>query len=191
MGNECSRSTVNLESEAVLFPEPSKQLERPTARALLEDSTLAGSNRAIPIEGPKNRMLRSIIDLKVSSIEGVGESKVVKYVDGSIYSGTILNDKKNGSGVLQDKFGNHYDGEFKNDRLDGYGMFRTSEGTTFKGYWRNDLQHGFGEENWPDGSSYRGSYVLGMKHGEGVYRWDDGSEYNGKWNQGVMEGFVG
>lgn len=139
---------------------------------------------------PRNSLFNSFGNLKQSSTEIQGDDQVIKYENGSTYTGQTQNDKRNGKGIFQDPQGNIYEGDFKNDKIEGYGVYKTSEGTVYAGEWQNEVQEGQGKETWPDGSKYIGSYFKGLKQGKGEYVWEDGSKYIGEWVAGNIHGYV-
>lgn len=139
---------------------------------------------------PRDSLFNSFANLKQSSVENKINHKVIKYENGSVYTGQTLDNLRHGKGTFQDAQGNVYEGEFKDDKIDGFGTYKTSEGTVYTGEWKNEVQEGHGKETWPDGSYFIGGYLKGLKNGNGEYKWEDGSEYNGQWINGDIEGFV-
>ncbi len=199
MGNECTKSTVET-SYVFAVPEQSKVSQALRATNDLSNiefevpssnkSSNIESQQTIPVEKMKESQIGNFVDLKIAAIKDAGNEKIIKYEDGSTYTGQVRGNMKHGHGVLQDKFGNLYDGEFRNDKREGYGVFRTAEGSVYKGPWKDDLQDGLGEEQWSDGSTYKGGYSQGMKQGRGTYVWDDGTRYVGEFVSNLMEGTV-
>ena len=58
---------------------------------------------------------------------------MIKYLNGDQYQGDLVEGKKNGFGIMQDKFGNVYWGEFKDDKMEGVGTIFYINGSTYKG----------------------------------------------------------
>lgn len=139
---------------------------------------------------PRDSLFNSFANLKQSSVETKDDKEVIKYENGSTYTGQTKSGKRHGKGVFQDTQGNIYEGDFRDDKIEGTGVYRTAEGTEYTGQWRNEVQEGDGKEVWPDGSKYVGQYSKGLKHGRGEYVWEDGAMYIGEWKAGVIEGQV-
>ena len=74
------------------------------------------------------------------------ESKGVNFVDFSKnmgkcwreYKGYLMDDKKNGKGVLSFGSGEKFEGDFRDDRIEGEGEFFRKDGKVVKGVWRNN-----------------------------------------------------
>ena len=63
-----------------------------------------------------------------------------------IYYGNIINNKKEGIGILYDiQFNRIYEGEFKDDKINGKGIMYYSNGSYSKGFFENNNQIGNGE----------------------------------------------
>jgi len=89
------------------------------------------------------------------------------YKDEGVYTGPILNGKREGRGRLYEK--------------SGYVLY--------EGDWKNDKPCGYGKRSFPNsGDRHEGGYLEGERHGLGVYLWANGDKYSGEWNTGLMHG---
>ena len=85
--------------------------------------------------------------------------------DGSKYTGSFINGKSHGQGVLEYRNGDKYEGSF-------------SEG----------LPHGYGNYSWSNGDVYEGEFSQGMKHGRGHIKYSQGEEYTGEFANDLPHG---
>eukprot|EP00439_Symbiodinium_sp_Y106_P023764 s2596_g2.t3 len=104
---------------------------------------------------------------------------ILEQPDGSRFEGNFVDDKPNGEGRLAYISGDVYEGQWVNERAEGFGIFTRRNGSSYEGQWLNDLQHGYGIETWPDGSRFEGMYCTGAKDGHGKFLWSDGAIYKG------------
>src|SRR5436305_14904656 len=65
--------------------------------------------------------------------------------------------------------GTHYQGEWRNDKREGKGLLRDKYEGTYEGDWRDDRSEGFGKATWKNGNWYQGEVVDGKPDGKGVY----------------------
>eukprot|EP00826_Nyctotherus_ovalis_P015577 TRINITY_DN14440_c0_g1_i13.p1 TRINITY_DN14440_c0_g1~~TRINITY_DN14440_c0_g1_i13.p1 ORF type:complete len:198 (-),score=18.32 TRINITY_DN14440_c0_g1_i13:174-767(-) len=137
----------------------------------------------------------------------------IKYNDGSLFEGQVLdnkrhgygkqtwpngtkytgyweNDKMSGKGKLEYENGDVYDCNWVDNKAKGFGELLKSDGSKYVGEWDCDEPHGEGTESWPDGTEYKGTYSHGVKNGRGIYLWSDGTKYEGEWADDRIEGFV-
>ena len=98
------------------------------------------------------------------SIEYTSEDKtsgVQTFENGDVYTGSFLDGKKHGQGILETRSKRIYDGG-----------------------WENDVPHGLGVNTFPNGKIYRGEYRLGRPYGNGQWIYSDGKTYSGTWIKG-------
>jgi hypothetical protein len=122
-----------------------------------------------------------------------GEFFKVKYANGDIYEGPLLESRRTGFGVCKFANGSSYHGLWFEDRRHGMGrMFVPDEkigGTAeYHGPWRHDKKHGFGSETFPDGSTYEGWFFQDLWHGQGMRYFANGDVYTGDFKNGRMWG---
>ncbi|CAE7775301.1 PIP5K5 [Symbiodinium sp. CCMP2592] len=113
---------------------------------------------------------------------------ILEQPDGSRFEGNFVDDKPNGEGRLAYISGDVYEGQWVNERAEGFGVFTRRDGSSYEGQWLNDLQHGYGIETWPDGSRFEGMYCAGAKDGHGKFLWSDGAIYKGSFSNNCFHG---
>ena len=91
--------------------------------------------------------------------------KKIDYPDGGWYKGNILNEEREGNGMM---------------------IYRS--GAIYEGQWLKNLRHGKGQHTYPDGSFYQGDWFSGKRQGKGVKMYPNGSSYEGDWNNDKKEG---
>ena len=105
------------------------------------------------------------------------------YTNGSSYSGSFANDKRNGQGTMS--YGTAHLGQ-------SAGKKKREGLVSYKGNWKDGVKHGNGTEIYRFGQysgKYEGEFQNGVKHGEGSLTADDGSSYEGSWKNGMKEGY--
>ncbi|KAH3714460.1 hypothetical protein Pelo_19030 [Pelomyxa schiedti] len=131
---------------------------------------------------------------------------VVEFVDnavqpGGVYTGRIVNNKRDGRGkftyMAAGKVQQTYDGGWSDGMRNGRGVLTWSDGVTHDGEWKNDAQDGWGVRHWPDGSWYeglwRGGYWRrgtwhdpnGVDVKEGEWAWDASAQWHDMQGWGV------
>src|SRR5262245_11360941 len=107
---------------------------------------------------PEVPTMRSIIFLIALSLFGLAHADIVRYADGGIYDGDMVNGKRQGLGTYYYPNGARYDGQ-----------------------WFAGEKHGSGILHWPSGNTYRGEWRYGVRQGSGTLAWADGGYTNGFW----------
>ncbi len=129
----------------------------------------------------------------------------IRYSDGSVYDGDVVNCMKHGKGELKFEDGSEYKGEFINDQYSGKGKYTRKDGSGYEGEYKNGLYHGNGTLTVAGLGTYTGGFQKGMKDGEGSFVYENGDSFKGtyrndirvegvyKWNDGdSIEGsFIG
>jgi hypothetical protein len=100
------------------------------------------------------------------------------YENGDIYIGEIMNNEKNGYGILTYANGDVYEGEFINNERNGHGK-HTLSGNIYIGEYRNDKRNGYFKSIF-DGDIYEGEYIDNVRNEFGKYTFDNGDIYEGK-----------
>lgn len=112
----------------------------------------------------------------------------ISFANGSTYSGTMKDRKKNGRGRYQGHEGRIYEGQWLNDRCHGKGWLRDAD-SDYYGFWFKGSKDGLGFEVWgADGTQYVGQHKENNKEGYGVYIWKDGTKYVGQFKDDVIYG---
>jgi hypothetical protein len=83
------------------------------------------------------------------------------YPSGNIYTGYLVEGKKQGRGCYFYCNGTNYNGEFYNDLPNGNGLFTYDNGVYYDGQWYSGKQHGEGAHLYPNGDKYHGHYYEG------------------------------
>ncbi len=91
-------------------------------------------------------------------------TSTVTYADGSRYTGTLLGEKRHGTGTL---------------------ILNGGKGT-YTGQWKNDLKDGYGEIIFPSGASYRGEWEADEICGYGIRVDIYGKKTSGLWKSGIL-----
>ena len=81
------------------------------------------------------------------------------------YIGQIKNGKRHGLGVLKWADGSKYSGEWSDDHPCGFGVEKYADGSAYMGCFLQDLRHGYGEFEVSPGVSYCGQFEGGEMHG--------------------------
>jgi hypothetical protein len=68
---------------------------------------------------------------------------IIKFEDGSVYSGEISNNKMSGYGNLKYATGEYYEGRWKQNHMSGLGQY-TGDNYVYEGQFKYGLWHGFG-----------------------------------------------
>ncbi|KAJ1405003.1 Phosphatidylinositol-4-phosphate 5-kinase, core [Sesbania bispinosa] len=84
--------------------------------------------------------------------------------------------------------GDMYRGSWLADRKHGFGEKRYANGDVYEGWWRCNLQDGEGRYVWKNGNEYVGEWKNGAISGKGVLVWPNGNRYEGYWENGVPKG---
>ena len=127
-----------------------------------------------------------------------------------VYTGTVVNDLKDGDGEMFYTEGHTFKGKFEQDEpvvgvmtyvdkreyvgqlrnhvMHGKGRLTYPDGSKYTGEFQNGVQHGTGTYNFSDGSIYEGQSVMGVYEGKGQMTWSDGGWYEGEWKQGEANG---
>jgi len=154
------------------------------------------SQKVIGLHIGKNNNIRNIkygIFIK-NIIDEFKENK--KYIggEGDYYKGKMLNEKKNGIGIIYYYSGRiKYIGNFQNDYLIGIIKYIYKNGNCYIGESKNQLQNGKGilKDKDKDGRIlYKGFFEEGKIQGFGMYYYyEKGNYYVGEWKNGLKHGF--
>ncbi|KAL0273834.1 UNVERIFIED_CONTAM: hypothetical protein PYX00_006409 [Menopon gallinae] len=131
-----------------------------------------------------------------------GEGLQVMHESPVMYSGEWWMGKKTGQGlVFYDnpmKVLNFYTGSWLDDKKDGFGYRQYPSGSKYVGYWRDGKRHGTGIMFWANNDIYRGEWKNGLMDGYGEYIWRGFinksfsypriNAYRGFWSGGKREG---
>lgn len=112
--------------------------------------------------------------------------------DGVIYSGSLVENRREGYGELTFPNKSNYKGHWKNNKFHGEGILSLCDGRVYKGKW----SHGRpieGELTLANGNKYEGKWALSLMHDEnGKYSFAKGTVYivyQGSFVEGMMQEF--
>ena len=96
------------------------------------------------------------------------------YSDGSRYNGEWVMGQRHGKGEMNwidggPYGGTYYQGDWRNDKKEGRGLLRDRYEGTYNGDWRDDRSEGFGKATWRNGDWYQGGVADGKPEGRGVF----------------------
>jgi hypothetical protein len=91
----------------------------------------------------------------------------MKYNEGGYYSGTWLDDNKNGQGKRLYSNGDLFMGEFLNDEKK-LGLMKYKNGDQFNGEFSNEVRSGKGVQLYVNKDKYKGTWLNDMRFGNGT-----------------------
>mmetsp|Transcript_113567 Transcript_113567/g.169856 ORF Transcript_113567/g.169856 Transcript_113567/m.169856 type:complete len:389 (+) Transcript_113567:203-1369(+) len=112
---------------------------------------------------------------------------IIRTAEG-VYEGEVVNDLKEGIGVLYYHDGRQFQGTFKQDDP-VKGTLTFPDKSKYIGDLHNGARHGKGTYYFSDGSVYEGESVMDRFEGKGKMTWTDGGWYEGEWSQGEIHGY--
>jgi len=135
--------------------------------------------------------------------------EAVHFTDGSLYVGTVYNDKPHGTGRFVFEDGSMYIGEVREGEPHGKGTFFWPSGSKYTGEFRNGKMNGEGKlivknreifegtfnddeivygKHWaPSKGHYEGHFRNGMRHGSGTVILFDGKKFIGLFSNGIRK----
>lgn len=85
--------------------------------------------------------------------------------------------------------GDEYSGSWLDNKPHGQGVLTTSDGAKYVGEWEGGKAHGQGTYTETDGEKYVGGWRYNRFHGKGTFtKCDDCPSYDGEWKGGDMHG---
>ena len=117
--SSCSNHEKNLEKDLSEVPNPNENLGGVVrAKANLSNNSTTNNNfNASSFQSFSNTTNLNNENSEDSNTKRV---EIIEYEDGSIFTGEVKNQKKNGYGVLQNNK-QFFEGEFENDLFNGFG----------------------------------------------------------------------
>ena len=136
----------------------------------------------------------------------------ITFPDGTVYTGTIINNEITGEGKYTFNDGSIYEGSLLNGLRHGEGMFKTNDGIYYKGGWKNGLKNGKGKIiqgnmelegewindilsgkcriKWKSGNLFDGILLNNKMNGNGYMVWYNKNEkYTGMWKDNLQNGY--
>ena len=142
--------------------------------------------------------------------DGHAKSAVIRFADGTAYSGECAESTINGKGRMEFKRGDVYEGQFDSGVRNGNGEYEWVSGDHYSGDWSNDRMSGNGTYSFSDGSVlkgefmensfYKGTYDTKTELGQYIYSFEnrkpvqvqillnDGSSYIGEMDENGLNG---
>jgi hypothetical protein len=90
-------------------------------------------------------------------------------INGDNYIGGLVNNIKNGNGIMEFFNGDIYDGDWVNDEMHGKGKYQFENGDIYIGEMKNNYRHGKGEMSYANGYSVNATFSFNKIIGNGVY----------------------
>ena len=118
----------------------------------------------------------------------MAEKKTIKFTDGSIYEGDVVNGKPHGKGKRSSPSGSVHEGNWENGKIHGKGKFTSSKGGNYEGDFVNGVPHGKGKWVLSGGTTHEGDFADGKMHGKGKEIAKSGHVYEGNWANGKKNG---
>ena len=114
-----------------------------------------------------------------------GEGVLTDTLTNSVYSGSWVEDRREGIGKLKHQYG-EYCGEYFNNKRHGQGKESDTEGV-FEGIF-NDGERVSGRMNYLSGAFYIGEMKDDLKHGVGKFIDEDGELFQGRFEDDEYKG---
>jgi len=101
------------------------------------------TSKKLRLTAPKSRMVTYEGEWKADYCHGQGR---ITYIDGSVYEGNFVENRKVGNGKMQftptDEFLAEYDGDWKEDAEDGQGKLTFKDRTTYSRVFKDGIFEG-------------------------------------------------
>jgi hypothetical protein len=117
---------------------------------------------------------------QVPQLDGYSGSGRHVYKDGSKYTGSYVDGKRHGRGVLRFKNGGYYEGQWAKDCYEGTGRY-VSAGGVYEGMFCGGELCGRGVFRWANGDTYDGEWASNAADGVGTKTYADGRVEEGRW----------
>jgi hypothetical protein len=99
----------------------------------------------------------------------------------SIYSGSMVGGKREGTGTWHHRSGSKYIGQWSDNLKHGEGEYWLKDGSYYKGTFDKDKPNGNGYYVYVDGITYDGQFKDGKKQGSGTMTFPDGRVHKSNW----------
>ena len=100
----------------------------------------------------------------------ISSSLFVFHLLGSIYVGSWIDGKRNGSGILEASGGFTYDGMWVQNAMEGRGIATYPSGQRYEGLWSNGRREGRGTIHFTNGAVYEGRFRGDCMDGQGTMK---------------------
>lgn len=85
---------------------------------------------------------------------------------------------------LTAKMDKSYTGSYVDNKMEGFGVMQWTDGRRYRGFWKEDMKHGYGIQANADGSSVSGTFIDNKLFGFGIYASKSNAKKYGVWKQG-------
>ena len=169
---------------------------RVSADKLSDSATfyLSGLHWIDALERPLDAALE---DLCRRTLRALNRSEIpvetIRYDDGCVYTGQVVNGKRNGKGKYtwgkdSQWAGDVYDGDFVNEQFHGKGRYVFRGGCVYEGDYVNGKRTGKGTLTWPSGDIYEGDWRDDKRNGKGTMTLTNGNIYEGDFVDDKLHG---
>jgi hypothetical protein len=120
------------------------------------------------------------LSIKIKGIANGMIEGTITYPNNDVYTGTIRDKMKEGTGSIKYTNLERYEGEWKYDNKHGKGVQYWPNGDRYEGQWGRNSRSGFGKMFWAkDSSQYEGQWLLDKPDGKGVFTFQKGGRVLG------------
>ena len=102
-----------------------------------------------------------------SALSAESRREMVKFRNGAIYDGDIVNNQREGRGTQVWPDQSKYEGDWKGNAAWGYGKFSNVNGDTYEGEWVENHANGYGVFENRYNEKYEGDWKMDQPHGKG------------------------
>lgn len=159
-------------------------------------------HRIHQIDGHSRSRDAVLEDLCRRTLRALGKSEIpvetIRYADGRVYVGQVVNGKRHGIGKLTWPSGSTYEGDWRDDKQNGKGKYTWGKdtkwaGDVYEGDFVDGKMHGKGQYTWGQSSQWAGDVYVGDwlndgRTGTGTYTYADGRVESGRWKDGEFLG---
>ena len=149
-------------------------------------------HRIHQIDGHSRSRDAALEDLCRRTLRALNRSEIpvetIRYDDGSVYTGQVVNGKRNGKGTMTWPSGDVYEGDLVDNKRHGRGKYTWPSGNVYEGDYLNGKRTGKGKFTWASGNVYEGDFINGKITGKGKKTWVNGDIYEGDFMDGKFNG---
>jgi hypothetical protein len=91
-----------------------------------------------------------------------------------------------GRGIMRYFNGSIYTGQWWNGKMHGNGVIRWDDSSSYAGQWFEGKRTGYGTYTWPNGDTYIGKWNENQMCGIGIYYHHDGRVQKGIWKEKIV-----
>ena len=117
------------------------------------------------------------------------QEKTLKFPDGSVYKGEVLNNKPEGRGTRTWEH-KEYVGEFRDGQQWGQGRYQIGKDWYEGLFYKGKFSKGKGVQICENQGRYEGDFLDSKRHGYGSFETETGDRYEGEWSEDVLHGKV-